>query len=282
VSATRISVVDVMRRHPCFDEQAHDRVGRMHLPVAPRCNIQCRFCERRICANLTMQHPGWARELLSPADAVAWVGEWVRRRSSEVAIAPEELSFVVGVAGPGEPLANEGTFEALARVHAAFPKLMTCISTNGLLLEYKLPALLDVGVTALTVTVNAPDAEVGQHIYAWVRYQGVLYRGREAAEVLIDSQVCGIRAALAAGLAVKVNTVLIPGVNDMHVTRVAERMSDLGVHLMNIMPLIPGGQMKDLSPPTCDELMRARLHCAKALPQFHKCKQCRADIVCFP
>ena len=45
---------EIMRGHPCFDEQAHERVGRVHLPVAPRCNIQCFFCERRTCAPLTM------------------------------------------------------------------------------------------------------------------------------------------------------------------------------------------------------------------------------------
>ena len=55
----------VLRMHPCFDELAHERVGRVHLPVAPRCNIGCLFCERRICAHLEMQHPGWARRLLA-------------------------------------------------------------------------------------------------------------------------------------------------------------------------------------------------------------------------
>jgi nitrogen fixation protein NifB len=99
------SPTQVMRRHPCFDERAHERVGRVHLPVAPRCNIHCRFCERLVCTNLTIQHPGWTRRLLSPAEAVELVRQLARSRPRE--------RFVVGVAGPGEPLANEGTFEAL-------------------------------------------------------------------------------------------------------------------------------------------------------------------------
>jgi nitrogen fixation protein NifB len=190
--------------------------------------------------------------------------------------------FVVGVAGPGEPLANEETLETLLRVHSEFPALMKCISTNGLLLDQKLPQLLDAGVTNLTVTVNAVDSAIGQHIYAWVRCRGNLYRGRDAAEILIASQLRGIRAALNAGLAVKVNTVLIPGVNDRHTLRLARCLRELGVHLMNIMPLIPSGQMRDRRPPTCDELRKARSDCEELISQFRLCEQCRADVIRFP
>jgi nitrogen fixation protein NifB len=189
---------------------------------------------------------------------------------------------VVGVAGPGEPLANAGTFEALRMVGEHFPHLTLCTSTNGLLLEEKLPALLDVGLRALTVTVNAPDGEVGQRIYGWARYHGNTYRGREAGDLLVERQMCGIQCALEAGLAVKVNTVLVPGVNDQHITCLARRLQGLGVHLMNIMPLIPGGQMADRRPPTCEELRQAREACGALLQQFHKCEQCRADVIKFP
>jgi len=263
-----------MRGHPCFDAQAHERVGRVHLPVAPRCNIQCAFCERRICANLTMQHPGWTHRLLTPAAAV----ERVRRL---VDLQPGE-PFVVGVAGPGEPLANAETFAALGRIHQEHPALVKCLSTNGLLLAQKLPQILDVGITALTVTVNARDEEVGQKIYAWVRHRGRIERGRQAAKILIANQLRGIQAALSAGLALKVNAVLIPGVNDQHMVRLAHRLKDLGVRLMNIIPLIPSGRMKDGLAPTRDELEKTRSDCEKAVPQFRKCEQCRADVVRFP
>ncbi len=264
-----------MQRHPCFNEHAHNEVGRVHLPVAPRCNIHCNFCERRICANLTMQHPGWARRLLIPGrrPPSLWIGLAGSRPGEH---------FVVGVAGPGEPLANPETFEALGRIHREHPALMKCVSTNGLLLEQKMYRLIEVGVSALTVTVNAPDSHVGQHIYAWVRYQGVVYRGQEASEILIASQMRGIRAALEAGLVLKVNTVLIPGVNDRHMARLARRLRDAGVCLMNIMPLIPGGRMKDRRAPTCRELIEARLDCSRMVPQFRRCEQCSADVVRFP
>ena len=128
------AVAQIMTSHPCFSAAAHERVGRVHLPVAPRCNIQCAFCERRVCAHLTTQHPGWARETLSPEGALARVRDLVEAH-------PEER-FVVGVAGPGEPLANEGTFKALELVADAYPWLTRCISTNGVLLEAAVARLL--------------------------------------------------------------------------------------------------------------------------------------------
>jgi len=267
-------VLPVMREHPCFDSDAHERVGHVHLPVAPRCNIHCRFCERVICAGQCEQHPGWARRLLSPSEAMELVRRLVCAHSSE--------PFVVGVAGPGEPLDNAATFEVLRQVHEEFPFLLKCASTNGLLLEQSLPKLLKAGVRTLTVTVNAPDSSVGQHIYAWVKHQGRTLRGVEAAEVLLASQMRGIEVALRAGLAVKVNTVLVPGINDQHVVRLAHRLASLGVHLMNIMPLIPGGAMADRRAPTRDELQLARSSCRQVIRQFDKCQQCSADVVCFP
>ena len=33
--------------HPCFDEAARARTARVHLPVAPRCNVQCNYCNRK-------------------------------------------------------------------------------------------------------------------------------------------------------------------------------------------------------------------------------------------
>jgi nitrogen fixation protein NifB len=115
-----------------------------------------------------------------------------------------------------------------------------------------------------------------------VRHQGVVYRGREAVEILIANQMRGIRAALEAGVVLKVNTVLIPGVNDRHMVLLARHLRDAGVGLMNIMPLIPGGRMKNLRAPTCRELMEARLDCSRMVPQFRRCEQCSADVVHFP
>lgn len=84
---SQLEITDIMEQHPCFSDEAHDRVGRIHLPVAPRCNIQCNFCEHRICTEI--QHPGWAERLLSVAEAVDLIQSIVSERQAG--------DFVVGV-----------------------------------------------------------------------------------------------------------------------------------------------------------------------------------------
>jgi len=265
-------ITDIMGQHPCFNDEAHDSVGRIHLPVAPRCNIQCNFCEHRMCTDI--QHPGWASRLLSVVEAVDLVQSVVNERQT--------YDFVVGIAGPGDALANEQTFQTLALIHNRYPQIVGFLCTNGLLLEDKLEAITDAGVQALTVTVNAPDSSVGKDIYSWVKYQRTVYRGEEAATLLITKQFSGIRKALDAGLSVKVNTVLIPGVNDRHMVKLALRLMEAGVRLMNVMPLIPSGKMKNYRAPTCDELREARRACEQIIPQFYRCEQCRADVMYLP
>jgi nitrogen fixation protein NifB len=104
----------------------------------------------------------------------------------------------------------------------------------------------------------------------------------DAADVLISNQMAGILKVIKAGLSLKVNSVLIPGVNDKHMVPLARQLKDMGVKLMNIMPLIPSGKMKHFSAPECEDLRNIRLACEAVLPQFWWCKQCSADIVHFP
>jgi nitrogen fixation protein NifB len=267
-----IAVKDIRKHHPCFNEEAHDRVGRIHLPIAPRCNIQCNFCEHRVCTEI--QHPGWTAKVLSVAEAVDFVRTIVKQR--------QKYDFIVGVAGPGDALANEQTFQTLRLISQEYPQLTTCLCTNGLLLEDKLEDMVKVGVKALTVTVNAANSQIGKHIYSWTKYQGTIYRGEEAASLLIEKQFSGIAKAIAAGLSLKVNSVLVPGVNDEHMPELALRLQKIGVELMNIMPLIPAGRTKDFHAPGRDELQKARLVCDWIIPQFHRCEQCRADVVYLP
>jgi nitrogen fixation protein NifB len=267
------ATTEVMSRHPCFSDLAHDRVGRVHLAIAPRCNIQCNFCERNICAAVAIRHPGWSSKLMSVPEALELIRSFM---------GSGEGLLVVGVAGPGDPLANDETFEAMGLIHHEFPSTLQCVSTNGLLLEDRLQDVIDVGIRALTVTVNAAESQVGKRIYSWVSYGGSVHRGDEAAGLLLTKQFDGIAKAIDAGLAVKVNAVLIPGINEGQMPKIAARSREAGVGIMNIMPLIPSGRMRHLPSPSCDELRRARSECEEILPQFHRCEQCRADAVFLP
>ncbi|MDA8146456.1 MAG: radical SAM protein [Thermaerobacter sp.] len=256
-----------MDTHPCYSAQAAKRYGRIHLSVAPRCNLSCRYCDRRFdCANEC--RPGVTSRVLTPKEAVDLLASAVRR---------DPRLRVVGFAGPGDPLANEATFRTLELLRGRFPQLSRCLSTNGLLLSERLADLHRVGVDSVTVTLNAVSARVGAAIYAAVRLNGRGYRGEEGAGMLLERQLAGIAAAVAAGMRVKVNAVLIPGVNDAHLPRVARVARTLGVRLMNVMPLYPVGEFAGRREPTAEDLAAVRAACAPDLAQMAHCAQCRAD-----
>jgi nitrogen fixation protein NifB len=203
---------------------------------------------------------------------------------SEVARHAGDANFtIVGIAGPGEPLYNHSTFETLRLVRDNYPELMLCLSTNGLLLPKYAEWLSDLGVRTVTVTLNTIDPEIGRRIYAYVKYDGDVLKGVEGAEILLRNQLTGIGKAVKLGLAVKINSILIPGINgDGHLEEVARRVKTLGVYIQNITPLIPLGRFRHLEAPSCDELSRTRSRCEQIIGQFRLCRQCRADSVGIP
>ncbi|MEM0911923.1 MAG: nitrogenase cofactor biosynthesis protein NifB, partial [Pseudomonadota bacterium] len=63
------NIREKVQNHPCYSEEAHHYFARMHVAVAPACNIQCHYCNRKFdCANES--RPGVVSELLSPEQAV--------------------------------------------------------------------------------------------------------------------------------------------------------------------------------------------------------------------
>lgn len=259
------------RVHPCYDPEAHFKYARIHLPIAPLCNIQCNYCERGL--NKCEWRPGLASRILSPGRAV----EWLER----VAKARPELR-VVGIAGPGEPLANPQTFQTLEKIAGRFPRLVRCIATNGLLLPDRAEELARLGVKTVTITINAVNPSTASKIYEYIVWGGRRLQGLEAARLLLERQFKGLEEAVKQGLTVRVNTVLIPEINLEEAVKVAEKASRLGASLMNIIPLIPVHRFKSLRPPTCQELRETRRRCEKYLPQFRLCKACRADACGIP
>lgn len=259
-------------RHPCFNVKAKGSCGRVHLPVAPKCNIQCNFCNRKYdCVNES--RPGVTSAVLSPAQAVHYMDKVLEK---------EPRITVVGIAGPGDPFANANeTLETIRRLNEKHPQLLYCLSTNGLGLPPYLDEVAELGVTHMTVTVNAVDPQVGQHVYGWVRDGKVLYRGLDAAMLLLDRQIQSIMGLKKRGVTVKVNTIVIPGVNDHHIEDIAKKMAELGVDMLNCMALKPnaGTPFGNLTEPGCEEMIDIRNTMENHLPQMRHCKRCRADAV---
>jgi nitrogen fixation protein NifB len=258
-----------IREHPCFSERACHAFGRAHVPVAPKCNIQCNYCIRDYdCVNES--RPGVTSKVLSPEEAV----ELVRR-----AIEKFPYIKVIGIAGPGEPLANEGTFETLRRLQEEFPNVIKCLSTNGLLLPEKIDLLKKYDVGNVTVTLNAVDPEIGGKIYEFVIYKGKKYTGVEGARILLENQLRGIEMAIERHMIVKINTVYIPGINEDHIPEIARKVGEMGVYNFNLIPLIAQYKFADIAPPTPEMKRKMQDECEKYVRQMRHCQRCRSDAV---
>ncbi len=264
---------DQMRKiqeHPCYSEKASHTFGRAHIPVAPKCNIQCNYCVRKFdCVNES--RPGVTSEILNPSQALQKIKD---------IIAEHPFIKVVGIAGPGDPLDNEETFETFRLIHEAFPDLILCVSTNGLLLPDKIDLLDTYGVTNVTVTMNAVDPEIAAQIYQYVDYEGKrYYAGKAMGELLITKQLEGIQKAVEKKMLVKVNTVYIPGINDSQIVEIAKKISSMGVYIHNIIPLIAQAKFAHLRPPSMEEKLAMQEQCKPYVKQMSHCQRCRADAV---
>lgn len=274
------SLSDAIRQkvqdHPCYSEEAHHHFARMHVAVAPACNIQCNYCNRKYdCSNES--RPGVVSEVLTAEQAA--------KKVLAVAATVPQLS-VLGIAGPGDALANpERTFETFRRVQEKAPDIKLCLSTNGLALPEWVDEIARYGVDHVTITINCLDPDVGAKIYPWIFYKNRRIRGREAAEILIAQQQKGLEMLVERGILVKVNSVLIPGINDEHLKEVSRVVREKGAFLHNVMPLISEAEhgtffgITGQRGPTNAELEALQDACAGDMNMMRHCRQCRADAI---
>ena len=270
---------DIRRRvhnHPCYSEQAHHHYARMHAAVAPACNIQCHYCNRKYdCANES--RPGVASELLTPDQAV--------KKTLAVAAAIPQMT-VLGIAGPGDPLANpERTFATFGMLSKLAPDIKLCISTNGLAVPDFADEIVKHNIDHVTITINCLDPDVGVDIYPWIFWNNRRVKGRKGVRILIERQQKGLEMLVERGILVKVNSVMIPGVNSDHLKEVSRVVKAKGAFLHNVMPLIAEAGHGDFygamgqRAPERYELSALQDACAGDMNMMRHCRQCRADAV---
>lgn len=133
----------------------------------------------------------------------------------------------------------------------------------------------------VTVTVNGVDPAVTENVYSWVRDGKVLYRGRQGAELLLARQLSAIEKLKKHDITVKINSILIPGVNDHHIIDIAKKMKDMGADLFNCMAMLPNADtvFENLTEPSKEVMKETRNEAEKYLPQMRHCTRCRADAV---
>ncbi|TAK94498.1 MAG: nitrogenase cofactor biosynthesis protein NifB, partial [Aquabacterium sp.] len=265
-----------VKNHPCYSEEAHHHYARMHVAVAPACNIQCNYCNRKYdCSNES--RPGVVSQKLTPDQAVKKV----------LAVASEIPQMtVLGIAGPGDSLANpKKTFDTMRMLHEQAPDIKLCLSTNGLALPDQVDEICKYNIDHVTITINMVDPAVGEKIYPWIFYNHKRITGYEAAKILHERQMLGLEMLTARGVLTKINSVLIPGINDEHLIEVNREVKKRGAFLHNIMPLISEAEhgtyfgLNGQRGPTAQELKAVQDACAGGANLMRHCRQCRADAV---
>ena len=182
------------------------KVSYLRLSVTDLCNLRCTYC--------------------TPAEGVPKLahGEVLTlEEHAEVARAAIALGVTkVRITG-GEPLVKRGLL-SLVRALAATPGLETlALTTNGTRLAELAHPLAEAGVLRVNVSLDSTSPETFARIT----------RGGEVAAV-----VAGIDAALAASLPVKLNAVLLAGVNTDELALLAAFARDRGAGLrfIELMP----------------------------------------------
>jgi cyclic pyranopterin phosphate synthase len=155
----------------------------LRVSLTDRCNLRCTYC--------------------MPADGLDWLPkpelltdeEMVRLVGIAVDLGVEEVRFT-----GGEPLLRRGVVWIVAAVAALRPRPRISVTTNGIGLVRLARPLKAAGLDRVNVSLDTVDPR---------RFSALTRRAR------LDDVVAGLEAARAAGLTpVKVNTVLMRGVND--------------------------------------------------------------------
>lgn len=190
-----------------------DQFGRsityLRISITDRCNLRCRYCMPDGVQCVPM------RDILTYEEI------------TEIASAAARLGITdIRVTG-GEPLVRRGA-PALVGMLKAVPGIRhVFMTTNGVLLAEHLPALLDAGLDGVNISLDTLRADT---------YQAIT--GSDALPAAKE----GIRAALAAGLPVRLNAVLQKGINEDEWQALAglARENPLDVRFIEMMPIGAG------------------------------------------
>lgn len=193
-----------------------DSYGRVHrdlrVSVTDRCNLRCTYC----------MPPDFADWM--PGDHLLSIDELLT--VIEVAISQGVES--IRLTG-GEPLVRPDIVEIVRRINALPQPPRITLTTNALRLADLAQPLADAGLERVNISLDTLDPD---------RFTKLTFRDR------FTDVIAGIDAALAAGLhPVKVNTVLMRGINDDEAIPMVRHSLANGWHLRFIeqMPLDAGG-----------------------------------------
>ena len=190
----------------------------LRLSVTDLCNLRCRYCMPDGVPKLAHEDILTYEEFLRLAALFAQCG-----------------IDTVRITG-GEPLVRRGVEQLTAGLKAIPGIRRVALTTNGVLLAQKLPALLAAGLDSVNISLDTLHPETFRRI-----------TGKDE----LAAEQYGIRAALASGIPVKLNCVPQPGVNEGELESLAAFAQEhpLQVRFIEMMPIGFGAGLPGLSGP---------------------------------
>jgi cyclic pyranopterin phosphate synthase len=201
----------------------------LRVSLTDRCNLRCSYC-------MPAEGLDWL-----PNDDVLTDDEIVRL----ITIGVERLGIREVRFTGGEPLLRRGLADIVRRTAALRPRPETSITTNGLGLTHTAKALAEAGLDRVNVSLDTVRSEDFLTITRRDRFADV---------------VAGLEAASSAGLGpVKVNAVLLRGINDAQAPELLQWCMDRGYQLRFIeqMPLDAQHRWSREAMVTADEIFTA-------------------------
>lgn len=180
-----------------------DRFGRRHtylrVSLTDRCGFRCLYCMPD------------AKVAWKPKDALMTDGEILRACGVFTRLGVRKIRLT-----GGEPTVRPGWLELAAALCELDPAAEVHLTTNGSVLRGAADALAAAGVRGVNVSVDSVRPE---------RFRQITQRGE--LQVVLD----GIDAALAAGLDVKINTVVLPGLNCDEIGDIVDHFAEMPVQV---------------------------------------------------
>ncbi|MBC8317310.1 MAG: dinitrogenase iron-molybdenum cofactor biosynthesis protein [Desulfobulbaceae bacterium] len=211
-----MNVIPFPKEAQCCCNKTGNPVPVLHVPAAQRSNARGRFAATEK-----------AIQAMMPVEAFNWVDKTLGKLNVDA----------VYITGPGDPLAVPGpTMETLQLLKGKFPQLDLGITTLGLGGQSSADMLAQNGVNAVTLLVDAVDADIIKSLYTWIRPGKKTIPLAKAAEILLDEQMKAILAFKESGFAVDIRTTVYPGINDEHVEDIARKMASLEADSMTLLP----------------------------------------------
>ncbi|MFO7905902.1 MAG: GTP 3',8-cyclase MoaA [Pirellulaceae bacterium] len=194
----------------------------LRLSITDRCRFRCVYCATGGPPRTT------ARPRLTPAE----IGEVVRVLSDRHGLAKVRITG-------GEPAEREGDLiEIIRRLRAANNSLELALTTNGAALARWAAPMAEAGLARVNVSLDSLSRD---------RFKQVT--GFDC----LDRVIAGIEAARQAGLnPVKLNAVVLRGINDQELPRLVSFAADRGceIRFIEMMPMGPlADQWRDLFVP---------------------------------